>query len=86
MADGSAHILALAGMISTATQQIVDIYSKAGYNPLSLDSTEAGPFDVPENTPPELGKAISIIEAACAQLSFTVSRPGHVITNVCNTI
>lgn len=69
-------------LLQNSIQEVESIYASKGYNVPSLDSTDAGPFDDPENIPPNLTKAIQIIEGACAQISATVPPPGHVITNV----
>ncbi|KIJ42002.1 hypothetical protein M422DRAFT_171701, partial [Sphaerobolus stellatus SS14] len=79
--NGSADVIALANLISSTAQEIVTEYSKAGHDIPSLDSTDSGPFDAPEKVSGALSKAIRTIEAACAQLSFTVASPGHVMTN-----
>ncbi|KAJ7931430.1 S-adenosyl-L-methionine-dependent methyltransferase [Mycena leptocephala] len=47
----------------------------------SLYSVQPGPYDILENTPIKVTKAIRTIEAACAQLAITVASPGHVVLN-----
>lgn len=78
----SANLLPLVDLITNAVKVVIDEYAAINQPVPSLDSTIPGPFDTPESTPPQLSKAIQIIEAACAQLSFTVASPGHVMTNV----
>ena len=72
----------LASLITSAVQDVVKEYSAAGHSVPSLNSVEPGPFDAPHLVSPALAKEIQTIEAACAQLSFAVANPGHVITNV----
>ncbi|KAJ7659940.1 S-adenosyl-L-methionine-dependent methyltransferase [Mycena rosella] len=66
-------------LISNAVTEIVDGYT--GHVMPSLYSVQPSPFDVPENTPLQVSKAIRTIEAAAAQLSITVASPGHVVLN-----
>lgn len=82
--NGTAEITALAGLINSAVQDIVNEYTKAGHAVPSLHSTERGPFGAPHLVSATLSKAIQTVEAACAQLTFTVANPGHTITNVTN--
>ena len=77
-----AHLSALVTTISDAVKVVVAEYAAVGQVVPSLDSTQPGPLDAPENVSLGLSKAIRVIEAACAQLSFTVASPGHVVTNV----
>ncbi|KAJ7453341.1 S-adenosyl-L-methionine-dependent methyltransferase [Mycena galericulata] len=77
--NGVAELLALANLISSAVTELVDEYPNH-FTP-SLYSTEPGPFDTPDTTPPKVTKIIRTIEAACAQLSTSVSSPGHVMLN-----
>ncbi|KAF8191305.1 S-adenosyl-L-methionine-dependent methyltransferase [Pholiota molesta] len=79
--NGTTEITMLADLISSSVKDIVSEYQSAGHNVPSLSSTEPGPFDAPHLQSAKLSKAIQIIEAACAQLSFAVANPGHVITN-----
>ncbi|KAJ6628892.1 S-adenosyl-L-methionine-dependent methyltransferase [Mycena sp. CBHHK59/15] len=81
--SGVTNIVALADLISSAVKDVVAEYSAAGVPMPSLSSTVPGPFDTPEATPFKLAKAIRVIDAACAQLMFSVGSPGHVITNKC---
>lgn len=81
-ANTVAQLNALVDLISTSLKEVVEAYARAGCDIPSLDSTETGPFDVPENTPLELTKAIQVIEGACGQLCAAVAAPGHVVTNV----
>lgn len=80
--NGSDEITSLADLIVTAVQDVVGEYKSAGYKVPSLSSTEPGPFDAPHLTSTKLSRSIQIIEAACAQLSFAVANPGHVVANV----
>ncbi|KAJ6572446.1 O-methyltransferase-domain-containing protein [Mycena vulgaris] len=75
--NGIAEIVALANLISSSVTELVEEYQ---FTP-SLNSTEPGPFDTPETTPAKVAKVIRTIEAACAQLRFTVASPGHVMLN-----
>lgn len=80
--QGGLELTRLAELITSSVQDVLAEYQNAGQDVPWLSSTEPGPFDKPHLTPPKLSKAIQIIEAACAQLSFAVASPGHVITNV----
>lgn len=83
--SGLAEIVALADLISRTVQDVVAEYTAAGVSLPSLSSTSPGPFDTPESMPPNLSKAVRLLDAACAQLSFSVGTPGHVVTNVRNS-
>ncbi|KAF5339494.1 hypothetical protein D9757_014699 [Collybiopsis confluens] len=72
---------ALVGILSNAVNIITAEYAKEDHVVPSLDSTEPGPFDAPENMSAVLSNAVRTVEAACAQLSFAVASPGHVMTN-----
>lgn len=78
----NAHIIALKTIINQAVDIIIGEYASIGEAVPSLDSTRSGPFDSPDKIPPRLAHAIQCVEGACAQLSFTVANPGHVILNV----
>lgn len=80
--NGTDEITALAGLINSAVQDIIREYTMTGHSVPSLHSTEEGPFDAPHLVSAALSKAIQTVEAACAQLTFTVANPGHTITNV----
>ena len=80
--NGTDEITSLADLIAAAVKDVVGEYKNAGCNVPSLSSTEPGPFDAPHLASEKLSKSIQIIEAACAQLSFAVANPGHVVTNV----
>lgn len=77
-----ARLSALVNLIQDSVKVVISQYDAVGQTVPSLDSVDTGPFDTPDNVTPELRKAVEIIEAACAQLSFSVASPGHVITNV----
>ncbi|KAF8992613.1 S-adenosyl-L-methionine-dependent methyltransferase [Cyathus striatus] len=78
---GKAQLIQLTNLISSAVRDVLSEYDAVGASVPLLESTETGPFDSPEDVTPKLAKAIRTIEAACAQLSFAVASPGHVITN-----
>lgn len=80
--QGAMELTRLAELITSSVQDVLAEYQNAGQDVPWLSSTEPGPFDKPHLAPPKLSKAIQIIEAACAQLSFAVANLGHVITNV----
>ncbi|KAF4581763.1 hypothetical protein EYR40_002781 [Pleurotus pulmonarius] len=71
----------LAQLISDSVAIVVSEYAKAGHAPPALESTEQDPFHSPELMSERLKTATKTIEAACAQLSATVTSPGHVVTN-----
>ncbi|KAJ4478948.1 S-adenosyl-L-methionine-dependent methyltransferase [Lentinula aciculospora] len=75
------HITALTALINGAVQDVITEYAAVGQAVPSLDSLEPGPFQIPEETPVRLIKAIQVIAAACAQLSYTVTPPGAVMVN-----
>ncbi|KAJ7151574.1 S-adenosyl-L-methionine-dependent methyltransferase [Mycena filopes] len=77
---GLQDIVALADLISSTVKDVVEEYSAAGVSLPSLSSIIAGPFDRPEVMSPKLARATRILDAACAQLSFSVGSPGHVMT------
>ncbi|KXN90283.1 Sterigmatocystin 8-O-methyltransferase [Leucoagaricus sp. SymC.cos] len=83
MPTNTEQLIALSNFIAEAVRVVIDEYNTAGIPVPSLRSASTAPtlFDSPENVTPMLSKAICTIEAACAQLSFTVASPGHVMTN-----
>lgn len=82
--DGLADLIALSQLISTAVNDVVQEYNTLGQSLPPLSSVEQGPLDGgPHLVSPQLAKAVKIIEGACAQLSFAVANPGHVMINVC---
>ena len=83
MALRSGQISALAKLISDASKVVEAHFAKSSkpYVP-SLDDTEPHPIDK-QLAGKELRTAVQTIEGACAQLSATVARPSHTITNVC---
>ncbi|KAJ7634561.1 S-adenosyl-L-methionine-dependent methyltransferase [Roridomyces roridus] len=83
--SGLTQILALASLISDAVQSVVEAYTSAGETLPPLSSTAPGPFDTPESmaAQPKLGRAVQILDAACAQLMWSVGSPGHVVANKC---
>ncbi|KAF9479528.1 S-adenosyl-L-methionine-dependent methyltransferase [Pholiota conissans] len=72
----------LTDLIVSSVKDVINEYQSSGHDVPSLFSTETGPFDAPHLTSPKLSKAVQIIEASCAQLTYTVANPGHVVTNV----
>ncbi|KAJ6501494.1 S-adenosyl-L-methionine-dependent methyltransferase [Mycena vitilis] len=78
---GLAEIVALADLISSTVQDVAAEYSAAGTSLPSLSSTAPGPFDSPGSVSPKLARAVRILDAACAQLIFSVGSPGHVMLN-----
>ena len=78
----ASHLTALTDIILATVKVVADEYASTGHSVPSLDSTAPGPFDTPEKMSVNLTKAVQIIEAACAQLCFTVASPGHTVTNV----
>jgi hypothetical protein len=80
--NGTTEITRLADLIVSSVKEIVSEYQTTGHDVPSLLSTEIGPFDTPHLATAKLSRAIQIVEAACAQLSFAVANPGHVATNV----
>ncbi|KAJ7634571.1 S-adenosyl-L-methionine-dependent methyltransferase [Roridomyces roridus] len=82
-ASGLTEILTLAELISSSVKDVMAEYTAAGSCLPSLSSTAQGPFDSAESlaTRPKLVKAIRTLDAACAQLVFTVGSPEHVMFN-----
>ncbi|KAF8876830.1 S-adenosyl-L-methionine-dependent methyltransferase [Infundibulicybe gibba] len=81
LSNGNAQITALSNMISAAVSVVISEYAAGGHSVPLLNSTTVGPFDQPNKAPRALADAVRTIEAACAQLCFTVASPGHVIAN-----
>ncbi|KAF9496922.1 S-adenosyl-L-methionine-dependent methyltransferase [Pleurotus eryngii] len=77
----AAHLTTLVQLISSAVTTVLSEYDAVGKSVPSLDSTEPGPFDTPEEQSEGLVKAVRIIEAACGQLAISVASPGHVMFN-----
>lgn len=77
-----AHLNALLELINSSVQEITSTYNAKGHDVLALDSVDLGPFDSPENTPPNVTKSIQIVEGACAQLCATIATPGLTVSNV----
>lgn len=80
--NGTTEVIQLADLITASVKEVVNEYQAAGRVIPSIFSTDSGPFDAPHLTSANLNRAIQIIEAACAQLSYTVANPGHTVTNV----
>lgn len=74
-------LTSLVDLISDAVKVVNTHYADANASVPPLESVESGLFDSPEKVSDELSTAIRTIEAACAQLSFTVANPAHSITN-----
>ena len=80
--NGTMEVIQLADLITASVNEVVNEYQAAGHIIPSIFSSDSGPFDLPHLASANLTKAIQIIEVACAQLSYTVANPGHIITNV----
>lgn len=80
--NGTTEVIQLADLITASVKEVVNEYQAAGHIIPSIFSTDSGPFDAPHLASANLTKAVQIIEAACAQLSYTVVNPGHTVTNV----
>ncbi|KAG6809034.1 hypothetical protein H0H92_001866 [Tricholoma furcatifolium] len=76
------RVSVLVAIITNATKAIEDHYSKfSPESPIpSLDDLNRHPLDS-ELAPPELRNAIKLLQAACEQLSVTVTPPGQTILN-----
>ncbi|KAF9465798.1 S-adenosyl-L-methionine-dependent methyltransferase [Collybia nuda] len=74
-------LTSLVNIISDAVKVVISEYGQAGHAVPSLESTAPGPFDAPEDMSLALSKAVRTIEAACAQLSYAVASPGHILAN-----
>ncbi|KAH6899452.1 O-methyltransferase-domain-containing protein [Coprinopsis sp. MPI-PUGE-AT-0042] len=81
MAAKDGALSALVALIADATK-IVESHYKATSKPYvpSLDDTEPHPLDS-QIYPAELRQAVQTIEAACSQLSATVSKPSRAVVN-----
>ncbi|KJA18249.1 hypothetical protein HYPSUDRAFT_70031 [Hypholoma sublateritium FD-334 SS-4] len=79
--NGTAEVIQLTNLITASVTEVVNEYQAAGHVIPSIFSTDSGPFDAPHLTSANLTKAVQVIEAACAQLSYTVANPGHTVTN-----
>lgn len=73
---------ALVKLIADATK-VVEASYQDSYVP-SLDDTGPHPLD-DKVSPPDVRKAVQTIEAACAQLCATVTKPKLAIVNVSNS-
>lgn len=82
MSFDNSHLTSLTALINTAVGEVIAQYAQVGQAAPTLDSLKPAPFDVPEEAPAALSRAVKIIEAACKQLAVTVASPGHVIANV----
>ena len=80
--NGTTEVIQLVDLITASVKEVVNEYQAAGHVIPSIFSTDSGPFDLPHLASANLTKAIQIIEAACAQLVYTVASPAHTITNV----
>ena len=80
--NGTTEVIQLMDLITASVKEVVNEYQAAGHVIPSIFSTDSGPFDLPHLASANLTKAIQIIEAACAQLVYTVASPAHTITNV----
>jgi hypothetical protein len=78
-----AHLRALLGLISSSLEEVISGYHAAGRGIPPLESVQPGLFDLPEETPLHLTKAVQVIEGACAQLCASIAPPGHTVVNVC---
>lgn len=73
----------LTSLISSSAAEIKSRYRSAGLPPPSLDDTAAiGLEAMDESSKQAIARATRIIEAACAQLRATISRPEHVLLDV----
>ncbi|KAF5387590.1 hypothetical protein D9757_006616 [Collybiopsis confluens] len=79
--SSNGHIVQLSSLIMDSVKVVLAEYEKVGREVPSLDDTSPSPFDTPESVPLALSKAIRTIEAACAQLTYTVASPGHIMVN-----
>jgi hypothetical protein len=82
MAPNHGQISALVALITDASKIVEQHYAKSPIPVVpSLDDTESHPLDneLYEN---DLRNAIQIIEGACLQLTATVAKPDHTLTNV----
>ncbi|KAJ7267777.1 S-adenosyl-L-methionine-dependent methyltransferase [Mycena rebaudengoi] len=74
------QVEALLVLIGDAAHQAIAEYDKAGKAIPTLDSVEAHPLDVSDDTS-GLKKAIRLLEAACEQLCVTLAPPYHTMIN-----
>ena len=79
---GAIDLLSLSNLISESVKTVIAEYAAAGKPVPTLNTLAPGPFDNPVNASPAYAKAVRTIEAACAQLTFTVADPAHSIVNV----
>lgn len=78
----AAELTPLVDLITDAVKDVIKEYDTVGQPFPALGSTNSGHFDSAASVTPELARAIKVVEAACAQLSFSVASPAHVMTNV----
>lgn len=73
----------LTSLISSSAAEIKSRYRSFGLPPPSLDESSASSLDITdEDSRQAITKATRVIEAACAQLRATISRPEHVLLDV----
>ncbi|KAF9052592.1 S-adenosyl-L-methionine-dependent methyltransferase [Rhodocollybia butyracea] len=77
----NSHITALTDLINAAVHDVITEYAAVGMAVPTLGSLTRGPFDSPEGTPEKFSRAVQVIEAACMQLTLTVTTPAHVVVN-----
>ncbi|EIM86299.1 S-adenosyl-L-methionine-dependent methyltransferase [Stereum hirsutum FP-91666 SS1] len=77
----AAELTPLVDLITDAVKDVIKEYDTVGQPFPALGSTNSGHFDSAASVTPELARAIKVVEAACAQLSFSVASPAHVMTN-----
>src|ERR1700754_4579759 len=80
--SGASQLRSLVQLISKGVENIITQYSNIGQDVPSLEYLGTAYYDVTENRNEELTDAIQIVEAACAQLSLSVTNPSNSITNV----
>ena len=88
--DAKSQLDALVSLISASVSTFTSEYQTAGISLPSLDdipsassSSVNSSAKLSEEAKARVVKAVKTIEAACAQLTATVSSPGHIILNVC---
>ncbi|KAK7021288.1 hypothetical protein VNI00_017463 [Paramarasmius palmivorus] len=81
------HLISLTSLITTSVQEVISAYGSAGQNVPTLNTVEPGPFDslAVDDVPEGLKHAVQVIEAACIQLMYTVSRPGNILLSKAKT-
>ena len=80
--SGDGNALAIVELIRDSVNDALSEYKALNHTVVPLDSPTLGPLDKAEATTPKLRRAILTMNAACAQLSATLTRPAMMLMTV----